>query len=153
MEWNLKTFKSLTGAQVYAILQARVDVFVVEQNCPYREIDGVDQVSTHLFLEKDQKILAYARIIPNDVLYQEPSIGRILVAKGHRGKGYAKEMLTQAIAVVTNQWGNKKIKLHGQVYLRDFYRSFGFREVTEEYLEDGIPHVDMVLDSALISNN
>lgn len=145
MEWKLKMFESLTANEIYKILQARVDVFVVEQNCPYREIDGIDQVSMHLFLENEGEIIAYARVIPKNILYKEPSIGRVLVHKDFRGNGYAKEVLTQAIAVIKNEWEDTTIKLHGQVYLRDFYRSFGFQEVTEEYLEDGIPHVDMVL--------
>ncbi|WP_112179692.1 MULTISPECIES: GNAT family N-acetyltransferase [Paraliobacillus] len=145
MEWNLKTFENLSATEVYKILQARVDVFVVEQNCPYREIDGIDQSSMHLFLKNDGEVIAYARLIPKDTLYKEPSIGRVLVKKDFRGKGYANEVLKQAIAFITDEWKDTKIKLHGQVYLREFYRSFGFREVTEEYLEDGIPHVDMVL--------
>ena len=87
MNWNLKAFDNLTASQVYEILQARVDVFVVEQNCPYREIDDVDQLSMHLFLEEDNEIIAYARLIPKDILYPEASIGRILVHKDFRGNG------------------------------------------------------------------
>lgn len=144
VDWKVKTFEALSLPQLYHILQERVAVFVVEQNCPYQEVDGADQASSHLFLEKDDQIVAYARLIPKGVLYDVASIGRIFVHKDYRKEGYGRELLAKAIEIISVNWREDQIKLHAQVYLRDFYQSFAFKEVTEEYLEDGIPHVDMV---------
>lgn len=144
MGWKIKSFDELSLSELYQILHIRVSVFVVEQDCPYQEVDGVDQACQHLFLEKDGQIAAYARLIPQDVLYEDVSIGRILVHKDHRKAGYGRELLAKAIEIISNEWDVEKIKIHAQVYLLDFYRSFGFVEVTEHYLEDGIPHVDMI---------
>lgn len=151
MNWTIKTFEQLTSKQLYQILQARVDVFVVEQNCPYREIDDIDQESIHFFIEEQDKIVAYARIIPKGLLYDSASIGRILVHKDYRKHGYGRKLLEACIDWVEENWNEKDIILHAQVYLREFYRSFGFVEITETYLEDGIPHVEM-LRSTLVSN-
>lgn len=144
MDWIAKTFEQLTSHELYQLLRARVDVFVVEQQCAYREIDDVDQASIHLFLEDKGEILAYARIIPKGVLYYRMSIGRILVPQAYRGNDYGRQLLTTAIDWIEHNWEKQEIMLHAQVYLRDFYQSFGFEVVTDVYLEDGIPHVDMV---------
>ncbi|MDL4841069.1 GNAT family N-acetyltransferase [Aquibacillus rhizosphaerae] len=148
MQWQLKTFKELTTEELYKILKARVDVFVVEQNCPYPEIDNFDQASSHLFLEEDNQIIAYARLIPEKVMYDQASIGRVLVDKNQRGQGYAQLLMEKSLQIIVQQWGVREIKLHGQEYLRHFYGSFGFKEITEVYLEDNIPHVDMVLHTS-----
>lgn len=145
MKWKLKSFDELTVNELYKLLQLRVSVFVVEQSCPYPEIDGHDQGCKHLFLEEDGQIVAYARLIPQGVLYESASIGRIVVDKTYRKSGYGRELLKKSIDIITGEWGETEIKLHAQVYLLDFYRSFDFIEMSEHYLEDGIPHVDMLL--------
>ncbi|MDC3413151.1 GNAT family N-acetyltransferase [Aquibacillus sp. 3ASR75-11] len=145
MQWKKKLFDVLTVQELYAILKARVDVFVVEQNCPYGEIDNYDQVSTHLYLENDGEIIAYARLLPRNVKYKEASIGRVLVNQTYRKNGYAKELLERSIAVILEEWKEPAIKIQGQEYLRQFYGSFGFKEISDIYLEDDIPHVDMLL--------
>ncbi|WP_138418949.1 GNAT family N-acetyltransferase [Aquibacillus sediminis] len=145
MEWQLKAFRDLTSDQLYKILKARVDVFVVEQACPYPEIDNFDQVCTHLFIEQDGIIVAYSRLIPANTMYAQASIGRVLVHKNYRQKGLAKALMEKSIAFIMDEWQEKEIKIHGQEYLRNFYGSLGFEEVSDVYLEDNIPHVDMIL--------
>ncbi|GAA5417497.1 protein ElaA [Paraliobacillus ryukyuensis] len=144
MNWTFKTFDQLTNNELYYILKARVDIFIVEQNSPYKDMDGVDQDAMHLFLENQGKIIAYARIIPKGVLYKQPSIGRIVVDNQHRKSGYGRLLLQKSINWIEKNWGKQEIYLHAQVYLRDFYRSFGFEEISDSYEEDGIPHVDMI---------
>ncbi|MFB5678388.1 GNAT family N-acetyltransferase [Paenibacillus terreus] len=145
MEWKLKTFHELTGHEVYRILQARVNVFMLEQNCLYPEIDGKDQTSRHLFLEADGEIAAYCRLVPRGVSYDDASIGRVLVKEAYRGKGLAQELMKRAIAFLKDEWGETTVKIQAQNYLHGFYGSFGFQAVSDVYLEDNIPHVDMVL--------
>ncbi|WP_226038184.1 GNAT family N-acetyltransferase [Aquibacillus saliphilus] len=145
MEWHLKTFDELTTSELYKIIKARVDVFVVEQNCPYHEVDNYDQVSSHLFSEVDGIIVAYSRLIPKENIYSEASIGRVLINKDYRGKGCATKLMEKSIDIITETWKENEIKIHGQEHLRHFYRSLGFKEISEVYLEDNIPHVDMIL--------
>ncbi|GGA46158.1 GNAT family N-acetyltransferase [Paenibacillus physcomitrellae] len=145
MEWTLKSFEQLTGAEVYRILQLRVNVFMLEQNCLYPEVDDKDQASHHLFLEADGKLAAYCRLLPRGISYPQASIGRVLVNPPYRGRGLAQELMTQALAFLTGEWGESEVKIQAQHYLEKFYGSFGFRPVSDVYPEDGIPHVDMVL--------
>ncbi|MBU9711413.1 GNAT family N-acetyltransferase [Evansella tamaricis] len=145
MGWNIRTFGELTTEELYKILMERVSIFVVEQECPYPEIDGKDELALHLFLEKDGKIAAYARLFKGGDYYEEASIGRILVKDSFRKTGLGKDLLSRAISIIQDEWKEKEIKIQAQNYLRDFYSSFGFRPITEIYLEDNIPHVDMVL--------
>lgn len=146
MEWIERTYDQLTKDELYIILKERVDIFVVEQECPYPEMDGYDKKALHLFLRKGEKIIAYARLLPNHTKYEEASIGRVIVKKQYRGKGYARELMKRSISIMQDDWQEKKIKLQGQEYLRHFYGSFGFKEISDVYLDDGIPHVDMMLD-------
>lgn len=145
MNWVYKSYDDLTKTELHEILKARVDVFVVEQNCPYPEIDGDDPKAEHLWLEGDGgEILAYCRIFPPGIKYDQASIGRILVPKTSRGNGYAKDLMTKAISLIDKSY-ERAIKIQAQEYLLQFYQSFGFEGVTQSYLDDGIPHVDMVL--------
>lgn len=144
MTYFIKKFNELTNEELYKILQARVDVFVVEQACPYPEIDGYDQKATHYFSRDGENIMAYVRLLPSGSRYSEASIGRVLVMEKYRGNGYAREIMRRAIAYVRHDWGASKIKLQAQVYLEKFYASLGFERVSEDYLEDNIPHVDMI---------
>ncbi|MGG3574896.1 GNAT family N-acetyltransferase [Bacillus gobiensis] len=144
MSWKLKAFYELTATELYRIMKARIDVFVVEQECPYHDADNRDFESYHLFLEEENEIAAYCRLIPNGVVYDEATIGRVLVKKDKRGKGYASRLFAKAVQVLEEEWKEPAIKIQAQVYLREFYGSFGFEEVTEVYLEDNIPHIDMI---------
>lgn len=145
MEWSLKTFEELSTHEIYQILKARVDVFVVEQACAYEEIDNYDQQSTHLFLRTEDKLVAYVRLVPKQTKFNEVSIGRVLVVKEFRGKGYAKAIMEKAISHLINEWEENVIKIQAQYYLNDFYSSLGFKQITDVYLDDGLPHIDMIL--------
>lgn len=145
MNWKLKKFTELTTEEMYKILQLRSKVFVVEQNCPYLDIDDKDEKSYHLFCKEEGKIVAYLRILEKGLSFDEISIGRVCVAKSFRGKGISREMMEYAIKFIEQQLGGKAIKIQAQAYLLGFYGSLGFKAISEEYLEDDIPHVDMKL--------
>jgi ElaA protein len=145
MSWYLKKFEELTNIELYNLLKERTTVFVVEQNCPYLEVDGKDPFSYHLFKEDNGKIIAYLRIVPAGVTYQEISIGRVFVKKEYRGQGIAEELLNRGLDFIQNELQEANVKIQAQDYLRKFYSSFGFQAISETYLEDNIPHVDMLL--------
>ena len=143
MDWKIYQFDDLSSRKLYDVLKLRVDVFVVEQNCPYPELDGLDQQSVHLLCSENSKLIAYARLVPSGAKYEVPSIGRVIVHEDARGRGLAKELLERSIDYISNEWGADAIKLQGQVYLKEFYQSFGFQPISASYDEDGIPHIDM----------
>lgn len=145
MDWNTYQFDDLTSRKLYDFLKLRVDVFIVEQDCPYHELDGLDQESIHMAYTENDRTLAYARLVPAGVKYGVPSIGRVIVHPDARSRGLAKELLAKSIDYIFTEWQAEEIQLQGQVYLKRFYESFGFVPVSEEYDEDGIPHVDMKL--------
>ncbi|MCE4047428.1 GNAT family N-acetyltransferase [Bacillus sp. Au-Bac7] len=145
MEWNLKAFNELNTVEMYTILQERTAVFVVEQNCPYLEVDGKDIESYHLFAQLDGEIAAYARILPAGVSYKEASIGRVHVKKAYRGQGLAHDLLKKAIMFIQDDLNETAIKIQAQSHLEKFYASFGFKSISSSYLEDNIPHIDMLL--------
>ena len=147
IQWHSIPFNQLTTEQLYDVLKLRVDIFVVEQNCPYPELDDKDRMSGtyHLLgVDVDGNLLAYARVLAPGVSYQESSIGRVAVAMSARGKGIALRLMGQAIALARQHWPKDKIKIGAQEYLLDFYQGLGFKPASEVYLEDGIPHLDMI---------
>lgn len=144
MKWQLKKFEELNINEIYEILSIRSEVFVVEQKCPYQDIDFKDKNSYHLFAQEEGKIVAYLRILEKGISYEEISIGRVLITKDYRGKGISREMMLKAIDFIENNLNENKIKISAQAYLTNFYKSVGFIEVSEVYLEDDIPHIDMV---------
>src|SRR5699024_5784093 len=144
MKYIIKTFNDLTNEELYKILKARVDVFVVEQTCPYPEIDNYDQEAIHYFLNDGEEIMGYVRILPSGSRYSAASIGRVIVTTASRANGYARNIITKAIQYRYDAWKETKIKLQAQVYLETFYASLGFERISAEYLEDNIPHVDMI---------
>lgn len=144
MNYNIKKFSELENNELYQILELRCEVFVVEQNCAYNDVDNKDQDAYHLLLEDNKKIVAGLRILKKDVSYDQISIGRVVVSKEHRGLGIAKEMMLKAIEFIENDLSEKEIKISAQAYLIDFYKSIGFVEVSQVYLEDDIPHIDML---------
>ena len=148
MEWQLKKFKQLDVDELYELLKLRVDVFVVEQNCPYPETDEKDRHPDALHLSgrnsDNGKCTAYLRILPPGVSFKEASVGRVVVAKENRKEGISSIMVKKAIKIIENTWPENNIKIGAQVYLKQFYESHGFKSASNEYLEDGIPHIDML---------
>ncbi|KAB7672244.1 GNAT family N-acetyltransferase [Bacillus sp. B1-b2] len=146
MEWSIKKFNELSTEELYRILQERTAVFVVEQNCPYLEVDGKDLESYHLMGSIEGELVAYLRILPPGVSYPEASLGRILVKSSYRKNGYAEELVSRGIDFIHTELQENVIKIQAQDYLRKFYGSFGFISITDVYLEDNIPHIDMILE-------
>lgn len=143
--WKQKTFEDLTSTELYKILSLRHEVFGMEQNCLYRDMDGKDQYSFHLmgFAEKD--ILAtYSRIVFPGISYEEVSIGRVVSSPEFRRTGLGKLLMEESLRQVENIYGKVPIRIGAQKYLYEFYKSFGFNDAGPEYLEDGIPHVIML---------
>ncbi|KML13067.1 GNAT family acetyltransferase [Bacillus safensis] len=143
IKWTCQTFEQLSKEDLYLILMERVNVFVVEQTCPYPEIDHRDQEALHLIAKENGTIVAYCRIFQNGIMYKEASIGRILVTQAGRKKGYGKMLLIKALEKLS-ELGETSVKIQAQAYLKSFYESFGFKAVSDVYDEDGIPHLDMV---------
>jgi ElaA protein len=144
MVWKIKKFDELNAEEIYEILKIRNQVFIVEQQCPYLDCDGRDMKSYHLFLENNNEIAAYLRIIEKGVSYNEISIGRVLVNSKYRGKGLARDMMKEAIGYISNQLNETSIRIEAQAYLIDFYKSLGFKQTSKIFLEDNIPHIEML---------
>ncbi|MGV3059716.1 GNAT family N-acetyltransferase [[Pasteurella] aerogenes] len=138
--WHCKPFNALTTTELFRIYQVRVAVFVVEQACAYPEVDEKDLIAQHLFYQENGKILAYARIIPSESAVH---FGRVLVIETARHLGLGRQLIEKVLTEIQRQWSDKPIHIQAQTYLRDFYASFGFQAISEAYLEDGIPHIDM----------
>jgi ElaA protein len=142
--WRQAPFDALTATELYRLLQARVGVFVVEQTCPYQELDGLDDRALHLWAQdRHAAVLAYARVLPPGVSYHEPSIGRVLTTLAGRGRGLAHELMQRALAICERRHPEAGIRISAQQYLADFYAGLGFETVLGPYLEDDIPHLEM----------
>ncbi len=139
-----KTFQELTTKELYDLLQLRVDVFCVEQNCVYQDLDGKDEKALHVIGKKNNKIIAYTRVFKPGDYFKESSIGRVVVSKDERQHKYGYDIMKASIQAVKDYFNETTIKLSAQTYLRKFYNNLGFKEIGEEYLEDGIPHIAMV---------
>ena len=148
MEWHILRFSELDTYTLYALLQLRVDVFVVEQNCPYPELDEKDlhPETRHILLKKADKILGYSRILPPGVSFKDaPGVGRVCVAQTARRLGLGELLVAKAIATAKEGWPGKDVHISAQCYLQRFYESMGFVAASEPYLEDDIPHLKMIL--------
>ena len=145
MAFKCEPFSALDSQTLFSIMRVRVDVFVVEQACPYPEFDDHDIADTtrHVYLLDGLSVNAYARCYEKDAQYS--AIGRVLVAQSQRSSGLGKQLVNEAIACCKAQWPTRDIYIGAQTYLLNFYRSFGFECVGDEYIEDGIPHQDMIL--------
>lgn len=144
IEWKIKTFSELTTTELYEIIKARINVFVVEQHCPYADLDDYDQLALHLWAENGDDVLAYCRIFDKGIKYPEASIGRVVTTKKMRGSGLGKQLIKFALEVIENRLGTSEIRISAQSYLLKFYSAFGFAETGKKYLEDDIPHIEML---------
>ena len=143
MTLRIKHFNELTADELYAILRLRVAVFVVEQNCPYLELDNLDQEAVHLWLEDGDGIEAYLRILDRGAESEHVAIGRVIAVKRRCGLG--SRILAEGIRAAREVYRPDKLYLEAQEYAKAFYEKQGFRTVSEEFLEDGIPHVKMIM--------
>ncbi|EPI5810153.1 GNAT family N-acetyltransferase [Vibrio vulnificus] len=145
VQWQLLPFTQLSNTQLYQLLKLRVDVFVVEQNCPYPELDGHDTKPGvyHLLGYQGEELVACSRLLPAGTTYRHASIGRVATLASARGNGLGHQLLTQALQCCDELWPNTVIDIGAQQHLEAFYQHHGFRAVSDMYLEDGIPHIDM----------
>ena len=144
LEIKVKSFEALTKHELYYLLQLRSEVFVVEQDCVYQDIDGKDEKALHVLGFKDEKLVAYTRIFKSGDYFEETSIGRVVVAKNERQFKYGYDIMEASIKAIKNHFNETTIKISAQCYLKKFYTNLGFKAVGEAYLEDDIPHIAMV---------
>lgn len=143
--WRWYAWNELDPDTLYAFLKLRSDIFVVEQNCPYSDMDGLDPQCLHLCgSDADGELLAYLRLLPPGLKCVHPAIGRLVVARAARGTGLGRRAMAEALNVCAQRNPGAAVFLSGQLHLQAFYQSLGFRPISEPYLEDGIPHVDML---------
>ena len=146
MKFQFKHFSELSTSELYDILKLRAEIFVVEQDCVYNDLDGYDKEAVHQFLKKNDEVVAYVRLLKPGSRFKDYSIGRVVVKESKRGTGLGIQMIQEAKTYIRENWKANKIKISAQKYLRKFYEDLGFVIVTEEYLEDGIPHFGMLLE-------
>ncbi len=142
--WTVKSFGELTASELYSVIKARVDVFVVEQQCPYPDLDGYDQQALHLWAIKNGDIAAYCRIFAPGIKYSEASIGRVLTNQNYRQMKFGKVLMKFAINIIEARFRTSAIRISAQDYLLRFYGEVGFEDTGRKYLEDNIPHTEMV---------
>ena len=147
--WQIKKFNELTTRELYQILQLRNAIFVVEQNCVYQDADGKDKRAFHLFLEKENQIIAYARMFKSGDYFDNASIGRVVVHTKFRKKNLGKILMQKAIDFTTRILKEKTIEISAQTYLIHFYKDLGFKVIGNEYLEDVLPHIKMIWNNTL----
>lgn len=147
MKVSIKTFYDLGLEELYEILQLRSEVFVVEQDCVYQDIDGKDQKALHVLGYDNEELVAYTRCFEPGFYFEEASIGRVIVKENFRKHKFGHEILKASIQVIESRYNTKKIKLSAQQYLTGFYESHGFLQIGKGYLEDGIPHIAMVKEA------
>ena len=143
-QWQAALFDELTPHELYAFLRLRQEVFSVEQDCIYVDLDGRDQQAIHMMCWDGDQLLCYQRCLPPGVSYPESSLGRIVVATAARGLGLGRELVRRGISHNIQQWPGNGIRINAQAYLGDFYGSLGFRAEGDVYDEDGIPHQQML---------
>lgn len=143
IQWQIKTFEDLTPNELYDILKLRSQIFVVEQNCVYLDLDGKDKLAIHLFGTFEDKIVAYSRLFKAGITFDNASIGRVVVDANYRSRKWGHDLMREAIAGIKNHFGESKITIGAQLYLQKFYESHGFVQTSEMFLEDDIPHIEM----------
>lgn len=143
LQWDLKSFDALSTHELYELLRLRNEVFIVEQNCIFPDLDGKDQKCHHLIGSENGVLMAYSRIVPPGLSYEYPSIGRVLVSPLGRGKMFGIELMEISISSLEEIYGKSTIRIGAQLYLKKFYGSFQFEQSGEIYEEDGIDHIEM----------
>jgi len=144
IQWKIKPFEKLSPNELYDIMRLRSAIFVVEQNCVYLDPDGKDKVALHLFGEFEGKIVAYSRLFKSGISFDNASIGRVVVDAKYRDRKWGHDLMREAIAGIKTHFGESKITIGAQLYLKKFYESHGFIQTSEMYLEDDIPHIEMI---------
>jgi len=144
ISFNVKGFHALSIDELYNILRLRAEVFVVEQDCVYQDIDNKDQKALHVIGLKNDKIIAYTRIFNAGDYFEKASIGRVVVAEKERKYGYGHDLISHSIKAIKESYNTDEIKISAQCYLKKFYVRHGFNQIGNEYLEDGIPHIAMI---------
>jgi len=145
LKWSCLNFEQLSPALLYSILQLRAEVFVVEQKCVYQDPDGYDQQALHVIGRLNEDLVCYTRILPPGLKYQGPAIGRVVTSHAIRGSGYGAPLVQKSIGYCRQHWPDAAVHVSAQQYLEKFYIKLGFATVSEMYLEDEIPHIEMVL--------
>lgn len=144
INWLTKEFLDLSVSQLYEILQLRAEVFVVEQTCDYQDLDGKDSKSLHVCGYENEKLIAYARIVLAGVSYSEISIGRVVVSPSRRSEGIGEILMKESLSQIFTHFGNQLVRISAQSHLAKFYGGLGFEPTGKAYLEDGIPHIEML---------
>jgi ElaA protein len=144
LHWKIKAFENLSVNELYDILRLRSEIFVVEQNCVYLDPDGKDKLALHLFGEFEGKIVAYSRLFKSGISFDNSSIGRVTVDSNYRDRKWGHDLMRESIAGIKFHFGESKITIGAQLYLKNFYESHGFVQTSEMYLEDDIPHIEMI---------
>ena len=144
IQWTIKSFPELTPSELYDILKLRSEVFVVEQQCIFLDMDDKDQGSRHVQGRLNETLVAACRILPPGLAYEEPSIGRVVGSPRYRGKGAGIALMENAIQETIRLYESLPIKIGAQLYLKRFYESLGFLQCSETYMEDDIPHIKML---------
>lgn len=145
IDWFVQHFNDLSVNDYHDLLALRTAVFVVEQNCPYQEVDDKDKVSFHVFGRLNDEVVAVARLLPEHVSYAECSIGRVATSENYRKNGLGRQLMEVSIGELEKRCPKSNIRISAQTYLQGFYESLGFKHTGKSYLEDGIPHIEMLL--------
>ena len=143
IKWKIKRFEALSVFELYNLMQLRSEVFVVEQNCVYQDVDGEDEKALHLIGEDNGETVAYCRLFKPKEYFDEASIGRVIVKANRRDEKLGHSLMKEAIDAVKSEFNEIKITISAQLYLKKFYESHGFIQTSETYLEDDIPHIEM----------
>lgn len=144
MEIYIKRFEELSLEELYEIIKIRVAIFCLEQNCLYQDLDDKDKKAYHVYIKENDKIKAYLRVLDKGISFDETSIGRVLTTE--RGVGFGNIILKEGIRVAKEKMNADKIKIEAQSYAKGYYEKFGFKQISDEFLEDGIPHIKMILN-------
>ncbi len=144
LKWKIKPFEALNVNELYDLLKLRSEIFVVEQNCVYLDLDGKDKKALHLIGEYDNKIVAYVRLFDAGISFDNTSIGRVVVDADYRDRKWGHDLMREAISAIKSNFNKEKITIGAQLYLKKFYESHGFVQSSEMYLEDDIPHIEMI---------
>lgn len=143
IQWKIKSFGDLSVNELYDMLRLRSEIFVVEQNCIYLDLDGKDKLALHLLGEFEGEIVAYSRIFKPGITFENASIGRVVIDANYRDRKWGHDLMREAIAGIQTHFGQTKITIGAQLYLKKFYESHGFIQTSDMYLEDDIPHIEM----------